>query len=155
MNYYILAALIGAAGDESALVQVLKVIGPALVAGFVALVTLYFGRKFGNKDKGNTIRAENYKVDVEQMIKQREFLLTENQSLFLALKDELEKCKEERDSGKVERDNLDTTIDSMKKRLSKVEGELQAWEMGLKTPVGFRLIKIEGGDPDVNRSTGL
>jgi hypothetical protein len=42
--------------------------------------------------------------------------------------------------------SLHETIDELKKRLSKVEIELQAWEMGLKTPQGFVLNKIEEAD---------
>lgn len=137
-----------AAEAEPLYVTLIKVLVPIIVSGIITLVVWYLNRKTSVKDGKGKVIAEAYKVDVEQTTKQREFLITENQSLYALLKGELDMCRQER----IELDHtiasLNETIDNLKKRLSKIEIDLQAWEAGLKTPKGFILKKIEDEDDE-------
>lgn len=132
-----------AAEAEPLYITLVKVIVPIVVSGIITLIVWYLNRKTSVKDGQGKIITEAYKADVEQTAKQREFLITENQSLYTLLKGELDMCRQER----IELDHtiasLNETIDNLKKRLSKIEVELQAWEAGLKVPKGYILKKIE------------
>jgi hypothetical protein len=127
-------------------VSILKIVIPIVMGGILTLVTWYLNRKAKSKDSKTKIVSETYKTDAEQASKQREFLIAENQNLYTILKEELEICRKERIESDNTMNSLHETIDELKKRLSKVEIELQAWEMGLKTPQGFVLNKIEEAD---------
>lgn len=145
MKYHFIAAEVTTTA-EPLYVSLLKIIAPILLGGLITLLTWYFNRKAKVKDGRGRIVTEAYKIDAEQVTKQREFLITENQSLYILLKDELEMCRNERLELDITISKHNETIDGLKKRLSKVEIELQAWEMGLKTPKGFILKKIEEED---------
>lgn len=141
MVFYAAAMVLTAATTEgtSTTTELIKLLAPGFVAALTSFGVVYLNRKFSKTDKTFETSSANYKSDLDQMVKQREFIIKENEELWNALKLELEMCR-------AEREKLDLSLDSLKKRLTKVENELTAWELGLKTPVGFKLVRLTDED---------
>ena len=116
--------------------EIIKILGPALIGALTTWGGLALQKRYSKSEKKMEQTTQAYKIDSEIIIKQREFIIRENEELWKALREELEMCR-------VEREKLDGLLENMKKRLTKIESELTAWELGLKTPKGFRLIKLE------------
>lgn len=136
MILYLVPTLWAATENQaSPLLDLLKAAAPGIMAALTAILTLIIGRRFAGQDKKVEKAKETHNSDVEQMVKQREFIIKENEDLWHALRKELEACR-------FEREKLEGVLDNLKKRLSRVENELTQWELGLKTPAGFRLVKI-------------
>jgi len=136
------------AAEQSAWVSILLILLPAVIAGIGSALALILTRKYKIQDKGAEDKGLIYKTDAEQVAKQREFLLVENQTLYSLLKEELENCRKERLELDIVIARLNSTIDGLTKRLSKVEAELESWEIGLRTPKGFVLLKVEESQND-------
>lgn len=138
---YLLSMLLSTAQEESGstIPGPVQDVIPAIIGAITTLITLYITKKFSKAEKKSEEKQHNYRVELDQLVKQREFVIKENEELWHALKLELDLCR-------VEREKLDAEVDSLKSRLTRVEQELQAWELGLKTPVGFKLTRIERDD---------
>lgn len=141
MVFYAAAMVLTAATTEgtSTTTELIKLLAPGFVAALTSFGVVYLNRKFSKTDKTFETSSANYKSDLDQMVKQREFIIKENEELWNALKLELEMCR-------AEREKLDLSLDNLKKRLTKVENELTAWELGLKTPAGFKLVRLTDED---------
>jgi hypothetical protein len=135
MVFYAAAMVLAATEGTSTTTEMIRLLAPGIVAALTSFGIVYLNRKFSKTDKTEDSRISTYKTDLDQVIKQREFIIKENEELWNALKLELEMCR-------VEREKLDNTLDHLKKRSAKVESEITAWELGLKTPVGFKLVKL-------------
>lgn len=128
------------ASKSSPTVEILKVFIPAIIGAMAAWGGIVLQRKYSSDDKKETQKIDAYKVDLEQNAKQREFIIKENEELWKALKEELDIVKEEKKK-------LDAQVAIMRDRVLKIEADLAAWELGLKTPKGFRLVRIENDNP--------
>jgi septal ring factor EnvC (AmiA/AmiB activator) len=114
------------------LLPFLQIIIPALVA----ILTVWLTNKAVKQKQNAADKKEIYTADIEQMSKQREFLRQENNDLWVALKDELEYCRQTR----IE---LEESLEKLRLKIARIEAELKAWELGLKVPKGFSLVKID------------
>jgi uncharacterized protein HemX len=139
MVFYAAAMVLAATEGTSTTTEMIRLLAPGIVAALTSFGIVYLNRKFSKTDKTEDSRIATYKTDLDQMAKQREFIIKENEELWNALKLELEMCR-------AEREKLDGSLDSLKKRLAKVESEITAWELGLKVPVGFKLVKLTDED---------
>lgn len=141
------ATLLWAATTETTPVwlDALKTIAPGIIAALSAVITLMISRRFTKEDKEVEGKKVSHASEMEQLVKQREFIIKENEELWHALRKELEMCR-------IEREKLDGILENLRKRLTKVENELTQWELGLKTPVGFKLVRLDKNDEDKNQS---
>ena len=138
------------ATKNSSTVEILKVLIPAIIGALATWGGLALQKKFSNEDRTHKEKQDAYDRDLEQTVKQREFIIKENEELWKVLKQDL-------DAVKVEKSKLEGQIAILRDRMLKVEADLAAWEMGLKTPKGFRLVKIDEAPPNRikdNRSKG-
>lgn len=125
-----------AAETSVSALDLVKVSVPGLVAGLTTLVVVFINRRFVNKD--HKVDSDHQAIDVslDQLSKQREFVIKENEELWIALRAELEHCR-------VEKEKLDSSLDLLRRKTVRMENELAAWELGLKTPAGFKLVKLD------------
>ena len=130
--------------EENILFSILKISLPIILGGLFTIVNWYFNHRDKLKDGETKNRTDIYKTEAEQVSKQRQFLITENESLYVLLKSELDICRKERVESDLAAVALNEIIDALKKRLLKVEIEIQAWEIGLRIPKGYQLRRIGG-----------
>ena len=130
---------------------------PIILGGFFTALNIWLKKRPNIKNQTSVLNSENFKAELDSTFKQREYVIMENKTLYEQMKQELEACREERreeaeqrkddaEQAREERIQLTKKIDDLQKRLNRVEIELQAWEVGLKTPPGFVLVKTDKDD---------
>lgn len=131
--------LIGAeAGGSSVLQSAIQLIIPAIVSIAVVIVAnraTTKGKKIDNK-------TDIYKVELDQLNKQREALAADNQNLRDDLKEELEDCRRLRAEMGIKMDKQEADAAEMKRKINTIEAELFAWRNGFKTIDGYALVKL-------------
>jgi hypothetical protein len=109
------------------------------IPGIVSVIVVMLTNRATHRDKRESSRTDIYKSELEQMNRQREMVNQENTNLRDALKSELDDCREQRQS-------MDEYIVDLKHLNNTQEAELFAWRNGLKTPIGYVLVRLPLAD---------